>query len=155
MKKERKNKQKHLEEAGLLNSNPEAVKDSLFLEHPDFFDPNDLLQVRYELLRAHIVDHDSVVAICKRYGISRQTFYNLSEKLESQGSAGLLPERRGPRGASKVTREVIAFTHTEFQREHDLSGAKLALRIGAKFGISIHRRTVEKLLREFRSKKNR
>ena len=33
-----------------LNPRPEAVKDELFVTM-DFFDPNDLLQVKYELVR--------------------------------------------------------------------------------------------------------
>ncbi len=58
------------------------------IEHPDFFDVHDHLQVRYEMLRSHILDGKSVVDVCKRFGISRQAFYLLQEKFIEQGSAG-------------------------------------------------------------------
>jgi hypothetical protein len=47
-----------LRQAGLLHLDPDRVRDRLFLEHPDFFDSHDLLQVRYELLRAHLAGGD-------------------------------------------------------------------------------------------------
>jgi transposase len=64
---------------------------------PEFFDPQDLLQVRYEMLRAHQVDGENIVALSTRYGVSRQTFYNLSEKFSKQGSAALLSRKPGPK----------------------------------------------------------
>ena len=69
---------KHLREAGLLHPRPERVRDPLFEQTPEFFDAEDHLQVRYELLRAHLVERDAVSAICGRYWISRQTFTNQS-----------------------------------------------------------------------------
>jgi hypothetical protein len=49
---------------------PDAVSDTLFKENP-FFDPNDLLQVRYEMLRRHSVEGASIVDVASRFGISR------------------------------------------------------------------------------------
>ena len=40
-----------------------------------FFDPNDLVQVKYEMLRAHVVDGISVVAAADTHGYSRAAFY--------------------------------------------------------------------------------
>ena len=49
-----------------LNPRPDAVSDSLFKENP-FFDPKDLLQVRYEMLRRHRVEvahsHEFTMAV--------------------------------------------------------------------------------------------
>jgi hypothetical protein len=42
----------------------------------------------------------------------------------------------------------------QYDHQPEVSGAVLASDIEAKFGISIHKRTIERLLGEFRSKKN-
>ena len=44
-----------LKRTGTLNPHPSSVSDTLFKENP-FFDPKDLLQVRYEMLRRHSVE---------------------------------------------------------------------------------------------------
>jgi len=144
-----------LADARLLNPRPEDVADSLFREHSEFFDPHDLVQVRYEVLRAYIVDDEKIVALCARYGISRQTFYNLLERFTARGSAGLLPGKRGPRDAWKLGPDVRTYALGELEREPEISGARLGLRIQEEFEFSVHKRTVEKLLLDIRSKKNR
>ena len=147
-------KRHRLEEAGLLHQNPEQVRYPLFVEHPEFFDSYDLLQVRYEALRAHLVDREAIVGLCQRFGFSRQTFYTLLQKFGRQGSRGLLPERPGPKGPSKLSDDIVSFSRGEYTREPEIAGAALASRIESKFGVSIHRRTIEKLLAGLRSKKN-
>jgi len=147
-------KRRRLREAGLLHPQPDEVRDRCFQEFPEFFDARDLLQVRYELLRAHRVGGQAVMGLCKRYGISRQTFYNLLAKFSRSGTAGLLPARPGPRGPSKLTSEIVAFAQEQLQSEPDLAGSELAIRVEARFERSIHRRTAEKFLQQLRSKKN-
>ena len=154
MKPSQQSKHCHLEKAGLLHRNPEQVQDPLFTQHPDFFDPGDLLQVRYEALRAHLVDGDQVARVCRRFGTSRQTFYVILKKFIEKGSSGLLPDKPGPRGPSKLSVDVLSFAHAQYDRQPEVSGAELAARIRSKFGISIHKRTIERLLGEFRLKKN-
>ena len=83
----------------MLNANPEQVRDPLFEKSSDFFDPQDNLQVRYEMLRAHLVDGGSVSGVCQRFGVSRQTFYKLQEKFLDEGTTGLLPQQPGPKAA--------------------------------------------------------
>jgi len=147
-------KRENLQEAGVLNSKPERIEDPLFLESPDFFDTHDDLQVRYEMLRAHLVDGDHVSAISQRFGVSRQTFYNLQEKFLNEGTAGLLPKRPGPRGPSKLTEDVLSFVKQRLQTNASISTPDLLTLVQQKFGVSFHRRTLEKLLKDLRSKKN-
>ena len=154
MTKPSESKRKHLRRAGLLHPNPDKVRDRLFADFPHFFDAHDLLQVRYEMLRAHRVGGEQVVGLCRRYSVSRQTFYTLLSKLDAGGTAGLLPDRPGPKGPSKLSREVVDFARGETAREADLTGAALGQRIEARFDVSIHKRTAERLLRTSRSKKN-
>jgi len=147
-------KRTRMQELGLLHRHPEAVKDPLFQAFPEFFDPHDLLQVRYELLRSHRVDADPVGKVCARYGLTRQTFYNLVAKFARAGTAGLIPDKPGPRGPSKLTAEVVDFARGELENEPAVTGAELARRIRSSLGRRVHRRTVEKLRRQLRSKKN-
>jgi hypothetical protein len=51
-----------LKRSGALNPRPDSVSDTLFQENP-FFDPKDLLQVRYEMLRRHSVERVSIVDV--------------------------------------------------------------------------------------------
>jgi len=147
-------KRENLREAGVLNPKPERIQDPLFLESPDFFDTQDDLQVRYEMLRAHLVDGDNVSAVCRRFGVSRQTFYNLQEKYLSEGTPGLLAKRPGPKGPSKLTEDVLSFVKQRLQTDASISTLQLLTQVQKEFHVSFHRRTLEKLLKDLRSKKN-
>jgi len=138
----------------LTNPRPDAVTRALFGDTPEFFDPRDLLQIRYELLRSHRIDGETVVRACQEFGVSRQTFYNLLEKFEARGIPGLLPGRPGPKGPTKVTPPVVELVQHELSLDPESSGAALAARVRAELGLVIHRRTIERLLRDLRSKKN-
>lgn len=144
----------NLRRAGLLHPAPEVVNDPLFQEHPEFFDAHDCLQVRYEMIRSHEIDRQSVVAICRRYGVSRQTFYTLQERFVSEGTAGLLFRRPGPKGPSKLTVEVLEFVEQQLAQEPDLRAVQLQSQLKRNLEVRLHRRTLEKLLKALGSKKN-
>jgi len=65
-------KHQSLRQAGLLHPEPERIQEPLFLAFPAFFDPHDQLQVRYEMVRSHLVESHEVVGICQRYGVLLQ-----------------------------------------------------------------------------------
>ena len=154
MENNKKIKHHHLKKAGLFNPNPEKVKDPLFLGHTIFFDPCDNLQIRYEMLRSHLIESDSVVGVCRRFGLSRQSFYTLQEKFKQEGSAGLLPKKPGPRAPSKLTAEVLEFVLQSLQADEKISIVEIKSQIQQKFGVSLHRRTIEKLCKDLTLKKN-
>ncbi len=147
-------KRRQLREAGLLHPQPQRVQDPLFEQAPEFFDAEDHLQVRYEMLRAHLVDRDAIRAICQRFGVSRQTFYTLQAKFLDEGTGGLLPKRPGPRGPRKLTAEVLAFVSQRLGSEAVPSTTELREEIQDRFGVAFHRRTLEKLVKDLRVKKN-
>lgn len=147
-------KHENLKKAGLLNLTPEQVQDPLFQEHPEFFDPCDNLQVRYEMLRSHLIEHDSVVGVCRRFGVSRQTFYTLLEKFAEEGTAGLLPQKPGPRGAWKLRPEVLRFVTEQLETAEPISAGQICAQVQQRFAVSLHKRTIEKLLKDLGSKKN-
>src|SRR5216117_689819 len=89
-----------LKRTGTLNPRPDSVADTLFKENP-FFDPKDLLQVRYEMLRRHSVEGLSIVAVATNFGVSRPTVYQAQSAFEQAGLSGLLPKHRGPKEGHK------------------------------------------------------
>ena len=132
-----------LAEAGLLHPDPTAVSSPLFLGPEGFFLAADKVQVKYEMLRARAVDGLSATVAASSHGYSRATYYLVEASFESAGVAGLLDERRGPRGPVKLTEEILSFLVAEGGRP----AAVLAAEVEARFGVRLHRRTVERARR--------
>jgi transposase len=105
------------------------------------------------MLRARRVDDDKIAELCARFGTCRQTFYNLLMRFLASGSAGLLPEKRGPRNAWKLGPDVLVYAHEQLVLEPEITGASLASRLQAKFEFPVHKRTIEKILVRLLSKK--
>jgi len=129
--------------AGLLHPHPEAVVAQLFVSGRPFFFALDKVQVKYEMLRAQLVDGLPVVSAASEYGYSRAAFYLVAEAFEEEGMQGLLDEKRGRRGPLKVTPEINEYIRSA---QH-LSGAELSLEVAERFGVVLHRRTLERLRR--------
>ena len=140
-----------LAESGTVNPHAQDVQDAAFIDS-DFFDPRDLVQVRYEMLRRVRTEGQTIVDIATRFGVSRPTFYKALADFEREGLAGLLPVKRGPHGPHKITDEVMAFIEAARAQEEGLDAQGLVERIAQHFGLAVHRRTVERALA--RSKKN-
>ena len=132
-----------LEAVGLVHPRPETVTAPLFGSDPFFF-PLDKVQVKYEMLRAVLVDGDSVVTAAAAHGYSRAEFYLVQAAFTSRGMAGLVDERRGRKGPTKLTGEIAEFVHAAPAAQ---SGAELARDVEARFGVVLHRRTVERARR--------
>src|SRR5215472_4243535 len=93
-----------LQQQGTLNPRPKEVRDELFLEDA-FFDARDLVQVKYEMLRRVQTDGRSVTDAAAGFGFSRPSFYQALAAFEQDGLAGLVPHKRGPKQAHKLTDE--------------------------------------------------
>ena len=130
---------------GALNPRPEAVLDPLFVDNP-FFDPRDLVQVRYEMVRRHQADGQSISNVADIFGVSRPTFYKAQSALADQGLAGLLPQQRGPKGGHKISVEVIAFVDELKAENPVLTLPQVIGAIAARFGLDVHRRSLERAL---------
>ncbi len=130
-----------------LNDRPEHVRDEKFVRNGDFFDPEDKLQVKYEMLRCHLVDGTPVSKACALYGYSRQGFYNLLSSFSDGGLVGLVDGKPGRKGPTKCTAQVRDYIRAEHKADSNLSGAQLAKKVEQRFGVKLHRRTVEKVCR--------
>jgi transposase len=128
-----------------LNPRPEAVRDERFAES-EFFDARDLVQVKYEMVRRVRVDGDAVSRSAAAFGFSRPSFYEAADALRDGGMAALVPARPGPRRAHKLTDEVVAFARERLVADPSLRSADLVEAIAARFGVRVHRRSVERAL---------
>lgn len=133
-------KRKALLASGTLNPHPEAVRSELF--HMDFFDPYDLAQVKYEMLRAHSVDEDAVAEACRQFGLSRESFYQIQQAFQELGFSSFLPRKRGRKGPVKLKGEVLEFTLAQKKENPAIDPGHLAALIQERYGIAIHRTTV-------------
>ena len=104
----RQTKRSFLRDNGTLNPRPQDVKNETF-QDSDFFDSDDLLQVKYEMLRLVEVDKQSVSEAAKAFGFSRPSFYQAQAAFQDAGLSGLLPHKRGPRSGHKLTPDLMSF----------------------------------------------
>ena len=135
-----------------LHPRPETVRDPLFASH-EFFDPRDLVQVKYEMLRRVDVEGQPVARTADAFGVSRPTFYQTQAAFQAQGMAGLVPRKRGPHGAHKVTDTVLAFVAAQRTEDPALAMRVLLSRIRDQFGLDVHRRSLERAVRRQEKKR--
>jgi transposase len=134
-----------LRERGLLNPRPERVSDEVFRQS-DFFDARDLLQVKYEMIRRVQVDRAPVARVASAFGFSRPSFYEAKAAFTEGGLPGLLPTKRGPRSAHKLSREVMDFIQEIRTGDGGVSAPTLVRLVKERFGVAVHRRSVERAL---------
>lgn len=128
-----------LTEAGLLHANPDAVRAGLFTDGGEFFLPADKVQVKYEMLRAHVVDGEPVTDAAAEHGYSRAAFYLVLASFSESGMSGLLDDARGRRGPVKLRPEIVTFI-----RASTAGAGELVEQVADRYGVRLHRRTIER-----------
>jgi transposase len=136
-----------------LNPRPEQVSDEAFASS-EFFDPRDLVQVKYEMVRRVQVEGAPVSRTAEAFGFSRPSLYEAARVVEAEGLAGLVPERPGPRRAHKLTDEVVSFAEGRLAADPTLRPRDLVAAIEQRFGIRVHPRSVERALARARHPKS-
>ena len=134
-----------LRQLGALHPHPERVTASQF-QHDVFFDPRDLVQVKYEMLRSVRTQGQSVQQAAASFGFSRPVFYQALAAFTAHGLVGLLPRKRGPLGGHKLTPEVLAFAQKLQDKDQDLGPDALVHKIRDRFSVDVHPRSVERAL---------
>lgn len=134
-----------LKAAGAFNPRADQVRHALF-ERSEFFDPQDLPQLKYEALRALKADEYSMTRAAHEFGLSRPTLYQAQDQFQKQGLEGLLARKRGPKSPHKLTPEVQQYLQEVKASEPELGARELVRRLHQKFKLRIHPRTVEKAL---------
>ena len=135
-----------------LNTKATQVTDEQF-QALAFFDPRDLIQVKYEMVRRVRKDGWSITRAARAFGFSRNSYYRIHSALQNQGLVGLMPRKRGPQHATKITEAVDAFIHRRLAEDPALCCGKLKDLVAEELGVQVHRRTIERAVR--RKKKPR
>src|SRR6266571_1499071 len=138
-------KEQALKAAGTFNSRADQVSHFLFQES-DFFDPHDLLQLKYETLRALQTEHYPLAKAAQEFGLSRPTIYQAQSQFAKQGLEGLLPAKRGPKRPHKLTPEVLAHLRELAAAQPAPKLKQLAHALRQRFRLRVHPRTIEKAL---------
>ena len=140
-----------LREARALNTRPQRIADPLFTEG-EFFDPCDLVQVKYEMLRRVQAEGRPVSEAAMAFGFSRVAFYQVQAAFADHGLPGLLSKRSGPRRAHKLSAAVMEYLAQQHAEDQSLRGKDLAEMVLKKFDLSVHPRSVERALAKRRKK---
>ncbi len=145
MSSSHKQKEESLRRHACLHLHPEQVTAELF-QNSEFFDPRDLVLVKYEMLRSVHVEACSVTEAAQRFGFSRPGFYQIRAAWQQHGVPGLIPEKPGPRAAHKLNDEVLAVIDALLADDPKLTSADLAARLLEGPGLVVHRRSIERAL---------
>lgn len=140
--RQRTRRQQALQSQGATHPHPQNVSDPRFRDSA-FFDPNDLVQVKYEMLRSVQMEGRAVVDAAQAFGLSRPVFYVTQELFRLEGLPGLLPHKRGPKRPHKLSDEALAILAQAVRdAEQMLSGEELAALLAKRCGIQAHPRSV-------------
>jgi len=136
-------KEKSLMENGSYNKYHMRVNSETFKAN-SFFDVKDIVQVKYEMLRAVKVDGSHVTDIVGEFGFSRKTYYQINNAFEKGGLNSLVPKKPGPKGPNKLHGEVLEFINS-YKVDHKNANAKeIALKLEEGAGVRVHPRTIER-----------
>lgn len=136
-----------LKRQGTLHPNPEKVRTELVTKSP-FFDANDLIQMKYEMLRSVSADQQPAAAAARTFGLSRVAYYHARSQYENHGLAGLLPRRRGPKHPHKLNPEVMAFVDAQLAASAGSPDwSLLSKQIKTRFETRVHPRSVERAIK--------
>jgi len=132
-------------ELGALNQQPQRVRAPWF-DNAGFFDANDLVQVKYEMLRHARQDGVTKAEAASLFGLSRPTFYLAEASFARDGISGLLPQPRGPKSAHKLTPQVMTLIEQQHVGGGPIQARALAQVVQEQLGISVHPRSIERAI---------
>lgn len=143
--KQNKNRISMLKKQGVFYEHATQVAHQLFLDN-DFFDPHDVIQVKYEMLRWAKSQKNSIQKTAKLFGFSRPAFYQARASFEQEGLAGLIPKKRGPKNRHKLSEEILEFVREAMAKDPTLTTSRSALLIKQRYGLTVHARSVVRAL---------
>jgi len=147
-------KTESLKKYGALNPHPQKVAEKTFSDSAlEFFDPRDLVQVKYEMLRVVEKEGRSVKHASEAFGFSRPAFYQVQAQFKQGGVASLVKKRPGPKSAHKLTDDILTFIEEKIKEGEPLRARKLAPLIREKFGKDVHPRTIERAVTRRKKKR--
>jgi len=136
-----------LKENGSFNEEYRNVTASIF-QGSLFFDPRDIVQVKYEMLRSASNDKKTVSEIVKEYGFSRVSFYRNQALFEGGGMEALVPKKPGPKGAHKFQTEGKEFVVNYLKKKPNATAVEVARQMEAAIGLKVHPQTILRFIQK-------
>jgi transposase len=130
-------------ENGTYNRNCKKVTEQRFISD-DFYDPQDLVQVKYEMLRTANETHRSIQEIADKFGFSRAAFYKIKTSYDKEGVTAFVPDKSGPKNARKLTKEHKEFIDNYIAQNPDVSSGSITEILFEERGLRISKRTIER-----------
>jgi len=138
-----KDKIARLKENNSYNKKADKVFNSLFLTNP-YFDPYDILQVKYEMLRAVKNNELSVSDTSRQFGFSRTAYYKIESHFKDEGIDGLCFKKTGPKAPAKVTEDLLSFAASLKAQQPDITNDEIVEEIRLQKGVTIHKRSLQR-----------
>jgi transposase len=139
-------KSETLQQQRCLNPRAEKVTSELF-QRSDFFDPRDLLQVKYEMLRQVRIERQPIRQAALQFGFSRPSVYKALATFDRTGLLGLVRTKPGPRRAHKLSESVVKFIEEQRREDGSVTLDELVDRIKKQFGLVVHIRSIQRALK--------
>ena len=133
---------------GTFNKNHNKVTSEGFSKG-GFYDPMDIVQVRYEMIKDADNSGKTIGQVSSEYGYSRASYYHIKDSFDKGGMTALIPEKTGPKESRKLTSDLQEYIKEYIRRDPSVSSSKIAAEIKNVKGVTISKRTVER----FRYKK--
>jgi hypothetical protein len=140
-------KHEEMRKNGTFNHRADKVSAELFAGCA-FFDAHDLIQVKYEMLRAASNGEGDVTTIAASFGFSRVSYYQIKKEFDENGIAGLAPKKRGPKGSRKLNGDDLEFAKSLVGT---CTKEQMLARLREERGVVVSKRTLE---RQLSDKKN-
>ena len=126
-----------------LHPAPEQVRDERFQQKGGFFDPKDIVQVKYELLRSCEVEGRDVASSCIDFGFSRTTYYKVQQAFLDGGLAALMGQPRGRLKPIKVTDVVRGYLIAEKGKNSKLSAREMVAILKERYQVQLSERMIQ------------
>jgi len=133
---------------GTYNKRYDSVRKPEFLEG-GFYDPRDVVQVKYEMLRDAEDSGQAIGAVASKFGFSRTAYYNIKESFEKNGMSALIPEKTGPKKPHRLTETLQEFVDEYVIGHPNASSAEIVAVIQSEKSEVVSKRTIER----YKSKK--
>src|SRR4249919_1226173 len=106
---------------------------------------------RFNLIHEKEWTGDTISNICKRYGVSRKTYYKWNKRYKQKGIEGLSDSSRRPHNIKykKITSEIQE-TILDLRLTRRFGCSRIKFRLRKVIGISLSTRTIYKTLKRYR-----
>lgn len=144
-----------LQYARCLHPAPEQVHDERFQEQGGFFDPKDIVQVKYELLRLCQVEGSDVASACGRFGFSRTTYYKVYDAFVHGGIPALMGRPKGRPKPIKLNEIVLGYLIAEKAKNPKLAASQMVAYVMNRYNVQLSERMIQHVWQHYGVSKKR